>query len=182
MTVMNWATLMPTIVGAVVGLAGIGTALASTRMTIRSATQSQQTSLAADEERARYDRKLRIYSAFVGAVNNALYASAVNLTEGGKRPKNSRAEVEAGRLCYDAMTALGAVQLTGPREVGTLGSATMAALADFIAGRVGQVDVLKDLVDVAVAMRMDLGEPGPPGITSLSEYMEHLLDRSESET
>jgi hypothetical protein len=61
---MSWATVMPAIIGGMVGLAGIGATLASTRITVRSGAA-----------RARREEKLRIYAAFLGAIADTVHAT-----------------------------------------------------------------------------------------------------------
>jgi hypothetical protein len=168
---VSWATVMPAIVGGIVGLAGIGATLVSTRIAVQSGA-----------ERARRDEKLRIYAAFVSAVFTAFHASAVHLTQTGEKRRGFRTrEIEATRMSLEAANALGAVRLIGPREVGTLGAEAIMALTGYLRGGSGShVEVMRKLAEVTLAMRMDLGEHGPPGVSSLKDLLIHL-DRRQTD-
>jgi hypothetical protein len=156
---------MPAIVGGIVGLAGIGVTLVSTRIAAQSGV-----------ERARRDEKLRIYAAFISAVTNAFHAAGVHLTQAGEKRKGFRTtQIEATRLSLEAVNALSAVRLIGPREVGTLGAEAIMALTGLLnSGSGSHVEAMRKLANVTLAMRMDLGRHGPPGLSSLKDLLIHL--------
>jgi hypothetical protein len=163
---------MPAIIGGIVGLAGIGATLASTRIALQSGAA-----------RARREEKLRIYAAFLSAITHAFHATGVRLTQASDKREESRAtQIEAARLSFEAVNALSAVRLIGPREVGTLGAEAITALAGFgNDGNGSHVEVMRKLSDVTLAMRMDLGEHGPAGVSSLKDLLIHL-DRGQTES
>lgn len=71
---MTWTTVVPAAITGAVGIAGIGGALLSARITSKSAAENLRTSIAAEDARANLAEKRRIYANCLGALTAFLTA------------------------------------------------------------------------------------------------------------
>jgi hypothetical protein len=65
---VDWATVVPTAITGLLGLAGIGGTLLSARLTSKSDAENLRTSISAEDARSRVVEKRRIYAKCLAAL------------------------------------------------------------------------------------------------------------------
>jgi hypothetical protein len=158
------------VVTGVVGLAGIGGALLSVRMTSNSAADNLRTTISAEAARARLAEKRRIYANCLVALTAYTHAAG-SLAQGAELSPAEYAglEEDSDRTRMAAVLATSEVYLIGPPEVIKLANRTfLLALGAETGNRID--DPAKAIAELAGAMRRDLGENVPP-----SEQMPDVL-------
>lgn len=86
---MDWATVVPTAIAGVVGLAGIGGTLLSARLTSKSDAENLRTSISAEDAGAKLAEKRRIYANCIAAIT-ACASATDNAARGPACPGPAR--------------------------------------------------------------------------------------------
>lgn len=144
---MDWGTVVPAAITGVVGLAGIGGALLSARMTGKSDAENLRTSISAEDRRARLAEKRRIYANCLATLTIAATARA----EAHDRQGAAAALVAAANAAFE-------VKLIAPRTVCGFTDPAMSRLANSEFGKADNRSA-DAIAELAHAMRVDLGEP-----------------------
>jgi hypothetical protein len=164
---MDWAT----IVTGAVGLAGIGGALLSARMSGNSNSRDLLTSISADDGRARRAEKRAMYAKFLANCTDMLRVqSRIDVYKADSPQGHLPREVDEQNALslIAAMTANAELELIAPADV----RERARELLDIIIGhRPGYGEARKQLM---TAMRADLGE-SPDGAYRPSSPAEHAL-------
>lgn len=179
---MNWTSIVANLVTGIASISAVVISFFSARTAIKAATEQLRTSIAAEDARAKLAEKRRIYAEYLSSLTKSFHASAVARYQGNKRSKEFQAaEAEANRTRIEAMHAVGVVRLICSREVSSLASSTLMSLVRVLDGGTSHIEFVRELANLTLAMRMDLGEPGPPDVTSLEALMLYLgyTDRPE---
>lgn len=150
---MNWGAVIAAAITGVVGIAGIGGALLSARMTAKSSAENLRTSISAEDARARNAEKRRTYANCLAVLTLAVS------TRASANPDDRDSRTNAANLIITAANAVFEVKLIAPPEVDTL---AIAAMQNLSSSKVGQVhkESAGAITRLASAMRADLDEPG----------------------
>lgn len=171
---VNWTSIVANLVTGIASMSAVGISFFSARTAIKAATDQLRTSIAAEDARAKLAEKRRIYADYLSSLTKSFHASADAHYHKNKRSKKFRAaEAEANRTRFEAMHALSVVRLICSREVSSLASSTLMSLARALDGS-SHIEFVEELASLTLAMRMDLGESGPPDVTSLEVLMLYL--------
>lgn len=162
MSTMNWATVVPTAIAGAVGLAGIGGTLLSASIAGKSNAENLQTSIAAENDRARLYEKRRVYANCLAVLMLGYLEAAMVRARGDTRSKGyADAVLKANRArTAAAVNALSEVRLIGSQEVGSRATHAVMTLLHFLKEGSGE-DFGKAHAKLTLAMRIDLGEPVP---------------------
>ena len=168
---INWATIIPPVVTGVVGIAGIGGAILSAKITATTQVINLRLSIGAENHRARIAEKRRIYATFIACYNKALDAvnkhrASFSLSESTNDIKAMEAvQQEALKALNDARAEMGLIE---PAKFGSLPDQLVDALHSYAEATVvgaRELDKPKPAIESAVhdklyiAMRTDLAEP-----------------------
>jgi hypothetical protein len=147
---VDWATVIPTGITGVLGLAGIGGTLLSTRITGRSDAENLRTSISAEDYRVKVAEKRRIYANCLAQLTDAALWLEVH---GGSYGREQAASAIKG-----ATNAVFEARLTASPEVSrSLDVAFDALLAALNQGITTEVAHAIDVL--SMAMRADLYAP-----------------------
>ena len=172
---MNWTSIVANLVTGIASISAVGISFFSARTAIKAATEQLRTSITAEDARAKLAEKRRIYADYLSSLTNSFHASADARYHKNKRSKEFRAaEAEANRTRFESMHALNVVRLICSREVSSLASSTLMSLARALDSGSSHIEFVEELAGLTLAMRMDLGEAGPPDVTSLEALMLYL--------
>lgn len=159
---MNWASVVPGAITGVVGIAGIGGSILSAKLAGKSAAQNLQTSISADNERARLADKRQVYvryqvslTEFLGTVNK-LQQHAEHFSPGEL--------IDLIDKAYNAMASvMSEMMLAAPAELAHQASDLSMTLWHFAFHlrrdiRTTGPDIGSERMTLYCAMRADLGE------------------------
>jgi hypothetical protein len=168
---VDWASVVPGAITGIVGIAGIGGSIVSAKLAGKSATQNLQTSIAAENERARLADKRRIYASFQASMDNVYVAidTAQTSRAGADREQHVSDMRAAATTMLAAMTEL---QLIAPKDLRNLATDVGNLTArHFRAAEEGRRTIqltskegaerkfAEERLELYRAMRADLGEP-----------------------
>jgi hypothetical protein len=162
---MDWVTYIPTITTGVVGLAGIGGAILSSRMASSSAVSNLHTSITAEDRRAKVTEKRRIYARYLASLIEVVATSA-DLEDHGDEddPDNKKAlMVRVDESIVTLVNALTELQLLAPVSLGRraddIGRAMNEHANKVLRGEESDAEFYKLRSALVQEMRTDLGEP-----------------------
>lgn len=161
------ATVVSSAVTGVVGVAGIGAALISSRSERSAQIKRIQVSIDAEDKRARLNEKRRIYALYLASLDKSIEATGKLATYGAAVSKEERrAMVFQQGEALTAMVSLSyELLLIAPESVGRLADEACAILSVEAAtiedGRESDIDdeFVEAREKLYRAMREDLGEP-----------------------
>lgn len=167
----DWATIIPPVVTGVVGIAGIGGAILSVKITTKSQAANLRLSIDAENNRARVAEKRRIYATFIACYNEALdsvvkHRASFSLSESTNDIKAMEViQREALKALNDARAEMGLIQPAGFDSLPDQQVEALHSYAEATAAGARELDTPKPAVELAVqdelyiAMRTDLAEP-----------------------
>jgi hypothetical protein len=146
---VDWGTIAPAAITALVGLAGIGGTLLSARMTGRS-----------EDKRAKLAEKRRIYANFLAAHSAALRESVLEARAGSSPARKDYAVLHDNAVVAQmaALNAAAEVQLISSFNVARLAMESFGTLVDISPASPGHEEWAKAYALLVAAMRTELGE------------------------
>jgi hypothetical protein len=159
MCAVDWATVISNGITGFVGIAGIAGSIVSASMASKSAAQNLQTSIAAEDARAKQAEKRRVYGALLAAIGRYVGAQ-VEMSRFGGGPGTERALTRFTSAEVEATNATSEVQLIAPKELGDHAIKVLRIVER--AGPSEQDQTLADALALLTSMmRDDLGELVP---------------------
>jgi hypothetical protein len=162
---MDWAIYIPTITTGVVGLAGIGGAILSSRMASKSTTSNLDMSITAEDRRAKVAEKRRIYARYLASIIEVVATTGNLEIYGGEADSDSKKAlvVRVDESLISLVNALSELQLLASADVGRRAEDIGRAINEH-ANKLehGEASVGGELykmrLDLVQEMRADLGE------------------------